>query len=237
VTRDWIVQRLGAVSFEEAQNTQYAFLREASTNQPFRCLLWQPTHTVVTLGRQSTEADQQMALDSGLPVYRLQRGGRLTVHHPGQWILYGVGRLLPQLRQVRWVQQRLLDRGKLLLEGVGVDGVTSRGGVEAGLWTAQGLKIASVGMAVRQWHCWHGVALNLAPLPSNLRSLPLCGLATETYTSVREILGRSEPWELPDTERLQRVLGQHVLDSLPRKECMPRESLTPALWASEDRWV
>src|SRR5688572_17370643 len=126
-------------------------------------LVWLLEHP--SLYTAGTSADPAELLDPGaLPVYSTGRGGRYTYHGPGQRIAYVMVDLRRRGRDVRgfvhaleeWVIRALGD----------FDVRAERRADRIGLWVAHGDhedKIAAVGVRVRHWVTYHGIALNVAP--------------------------------------------------------------------------
>jgi lipoyl(octanoyl) transferase len=121
-----------------------------------------------------------------LPVHRTGRGGRYTYHGPGQRIVYVMLDLARRGRDVRchvhqleeWMIRTLAHfdvRGERRDGRIGV-WVVRPGGVED--------KIAAVGVRVRRWVSYHGVALNVDPELAHYRGIVPCGIAEHGVTSL-----------------------------------------------------
>ncbi|QPN59043.1 lipoyl(octanoyl) transferase LipB [Synechococcus sp. CBW1002] len=128
-----------------------------------------------TLGRGADPAFLRFdPADPPLPTYRIDRGGEVTHHAPGQLVLYPVlnlqrhGADLHQyLRQLEEVVLRVLAR--LGLRGERLEGLT-------GVWL-DGRKVAAIGVGARRWISQHGLALNVdGPLEGYGAIVP-CGLS------------------------------------------------------------
>jgi lipoyl(octanoyl) transferase len=108
------------------------------------------------------------------PLFRIDRGGEVTHHAPGQLVLYPVLNLQRHgadlhryLRDLEGVVLDLLD--ELALEG-------SRWPGRTGVW-CQGRKLAAVGVGARRWISQHGVALNVSCDLAGFAAIVPCGLA------------------------------------------------------------
>jgi len=147
-----------------------------------RELVWLLEHPpLYTAGTSTREAD---LLDAGgLPVYRTGRGGQLTWHGPGQRVVYAMldlGRRGPDLR--RYV--RNLEGWTIAaLARLGVAGERRDGRV--GIWVARGDgredKIAAIGVRVRHWISYHGIAINVAPALGHYAGIVPCGIADPRF--------------------------------------------------------
>lgn len=146
---------------------------------------------VITLGRRGEAADilapRQRLADEGIEVHTNSRGGQATYHGPGQLVAYPIWQLGRGGRSVHG-HVRLLERAIIsLLDQFDIEASRLPGavGVYVGL-----AKIASIGVAVRRWVCYHGLALNVQPDLSRFQMIVPCGRPDEAATSMAEQLGR-----------------------------------------------
>ncbi|HZZ61264.1 MAG TPA: lipoyl(octanoyl) transferase LipB [Roseiarcus sp.] len=148
-----------------------------------------------------TSARPEDLVDQRFPVFRAGRGGRFTYHGPGQQVVYvmlDLARRRPDLRAyVGALESWLIDA----LRAFDVEGETRADRV--GVWVvrpdkprgSEGAaaedKIAAIGVRVRRWATFHGVALNLAPDLAHFSGIVPCGIAAPHYgvTSLAD-LGR-----------------------------------------------
>lgn len=152
-------------------------------------LLWLLEHPdVYTAG---TSADAAELLDAGdVPVVRTGRGGRFTYHGPGQrigYVMLDLKRRRPDVRCFVHDLEAWLIRALAKLDVVG-----ERRAGRVGIWvrTPTGeAKIAAIGVRVRRWITYHGVALNVAPNLERFAGIVPCGLAGFGVTSLAA-LGR-----------------------------------------------
>lgn len=140
---------------------------------------------VITLGRRGRRehllVDEAELARRGVTLETASRGGDVTYHAPGQWVLY------PILR-VRQGTHRLLDQ----LEGVAI-GTAEAVGVKAfrregkaGGWTSAG-KFAAIGFALRRWVSYHGMSLNVEIDLAGFELIVGCGLVGERVTSLAAV--------------------------------------------------
>lgn len=136
---------------------------------------------VATLGRRGTPDE---VFDASLPVHVIERGGKATLHGPGQLVLYPIVHLGEGNRDVRaWVQhlEALLVR---LLADFGIAAAPRLD--QPGVWTVPGgKKVASIGIAIQHWVSFHGVALNVTIDPKEFERIDPCGLGAAVMTSMR----------------------------------------------------
>ncbi len=176
------VRLLGLVDFDAAWELQRSLVPQVTPERGFLLLLEHPP--VFTLGRNGDAAN---VLDPhGIPVRRIDRGGDVTYHGPGQFVGYPIldVRRLGVKRYVRSLEASLLR----LLKDLGVAGRRKRGCV--GLWTARG-KIASIGVRVARGISMHGFALNVSNDLEPFGFINPCGVPKAAVTSVALELGRA----------------------------------------------
>ncbi len=149
-------------------------------------LVWLLEHPPVYTAGTSASPDELLA-PLRFPVHRTGRGGRYTYHGPGQRVVYVVrdlGRRDRDLRRHVWRLEELVIRS---LADLGIEGERRDGKV--GIWVARPgapeAKIAAIGVRVRHWVTFHGVAINLDPDLEHFSGIVPCGLAGFAVTSIR----------------------------------------------------
>ena len=172
----------------EAMERRVAAIRDGTAAELVWLLEHPPLYTAGTSAREEDLLDPQR-----LPVHRTGRGGRYTYHGPGQRIAYVMLDLSRRGRDVRCHVHRLEEwmirtLARFDVRGERRDGrigiwVAGRGGAEA--------KIAAIGVRVRRWATFHGVALNVAPDLGHFSGIAPCGIRAAHYgvTSLAD-LGR-----------------------------------------------
>lgn len=164
------VRRLGRVDYREAREQQLALLaRRVADEIPDQLLLVEHPE-VVTLGRRTPEG---AAAGLDLPVVEIERGGDATWHGPGQLVAYPIV-ALPLGR--RDLHRYLRDLESVAIEICAAVGVVAgrREGL-TGVWV-EGRKVCSIGVAVRRWVAWHGLALNVSNDLDDFERFRPCGL-------------------------------------------------------------
>jgi lipoyl(octanoyl) transferase len=151
-------------------------------------LVWLLEHPPLYTG--GTSARDEDLLDSHrLPVHRTGRGGRYTYHGPGQRIAYVMLDLTRRDRDVRCHVHRLEEWMIRTVAHFGVKGERRDGRV--GIWVARPSgheeKIAAIGVRVRRWVTYHGVALNVDPELDHYRGIVPCGIADHGVTSLAQL--------------------------------------------------
>ncbi|MFZ0569957.1 MAG: lipoyl(octanoyl) transferase LipB [Rhodomicrobium sp.] len=154
-------------------------------------LLWLLEHPpLYTAGTSAKPSD---LLDSErFPVYGTGRGGQYTYHGPGQLVAYVLLDLNKRGRDVRRHVYRLEAWAIAALAEYGISGERREG--RPGIWVGkpQGdAKIAAIGVRVRRWITYHGIAVNICPDLSHFSGIVPCGIADAGVTSIEvECRGR-----------------------------------------------
>ncbi len=159
-------------------------------------LVWLLEHP--PLYTAGTSADPADLLDPGrFPVHRAQRGGEYTYHGPGQRVAYAMLDLDRRGRDVRRFVGALEDWVIGALAGFGVRGERRPGRV--GVWVVRpdrppgpdGApaedKIAAIGVRVRRWVSFHGVAINVEPDLAHFAGIVPCGIRGHGVTSLVDL--------------------------------------------------
>ncbi len=135
-----------------------------------------------------TSARDQDLLDARFPVYRTGRGGQFTYHGPGQrvgYVLLDLKRRKPDVRAyVHDLEQWLIEALALF----NVKGERREGRV--GIWVQRGDredKIAALGVRIKRWVTFHGVALNVEPDLSHFSGIVPCGVSAHGVTSLADL--------------------------------------------------
>jgi lipoyl(octanoyl) transferase len=167
-----------AVAFMEARARA---IREGEAGE----LVWLLEHPALyTAGSSASDADLLDTL--GLPVYKTGRGGQYTWHGPGQRVAYVMLDLKRRQPDVRLFVQNLERWVISVLGGLGVEGFIREGRV--GVWVkganGQEAKIAALGVRLRQWVTYHGIAINVNPDLSYYRGIVPCGISEYGVTSL-----------------------------------------------------
>jgi lipoyl(octanoyl) transferase len=150
--------------------------------------VWALEHpSLFTVG--SSAKDQDWCAKPSIPVYPINRGGRITYHGPGQRVLY-LMLDLKQYKQDLHLYTHMLQQWIIkTLELVGIESTTDPDhiGVWVSLPTGQKAKIAAIGVHVRKWVTSHGVALNVSPDLSYYQQIVPCGVQEHGVTSLKAL--------------------------------------------------
>ena len=168
----------------EEMEARVAAIREGTAPELVWLLEHPPLYTAGTSARAEELLDPRY-----LPVHRTGRGGRYTYHGPGQRIAYVMLDLTRRDRDVRCHVHRLEEWMIRTLARFDIRGERRDGRI--GIWVARPgggeEKIAAIGVRVRRWVTYHGVALNVDPELDHYRGIIPCGIAEHGVTSLARL--------------------------------------------------
>lgn len=121
----------------------------------------------------------------GIEFYRIERGGDITYHGPGQLVGYPIFEIKMGFAGIRPFISSIEEVIIKTLKGFGI---LAKRGVHPGLWVLN-KKILSIGVAVKRWVSFHGFALNVNNDAGDFVIINPCGHAGMVMTSIKEILG------------------------------------------------
>ncbi len=186
----WI-SHLGRVEYNEAAALQRALRAARALGEMPDVLLVLEHEPVITTGWRTEPQEVALARTMGVPVVPTERGGKATWHGPGQVVVYPIIDLRLQgsdIRSyVRKLEQALIDT----LETIGVSSGRREG--YPGVFTADGAKIASIGVRVSEWVSMHGIALNINNTLEPFSWFTPCGLPEVSITNVATELADEAP--------------------------------------------
>jgi lipoyl(octanoyl) transferase len=175
---------LKPVPYEEAVDAMEARVEQilAGTTPELVWLLEHPP--IYTAGTSAKDADLMDTL--GFPVYKTGRGGQYTYHGPGQRIAYVMLDLKKRTPDVRFFVKQLERWIITTLASFGVQGHIREGrvGVWVNLDNGKEAKIAALGVRLKKWVTFHGIAINLSPDLSHYRGIVPCGITDHGVTSL-----------------------------------------------------
>lgn len=214
-TRPLVIRRLGLVPYVEAWELQKRMLAARIAAEAPDTLLLLEHPPVYTLGRNSLAehilvSDQDLAR-RGASVERIERGGEVTYHGPGQLVAYPIIKLDGAERSVAGMVDNL---EQAIIDTLGDYGIRGeRLPDQRGVW-ARGCKIASVGLAVKRWVVMHGMALNVAMDLSYFTLINPCGHPETVMTSMEQLLGQA-----PSLDEVGTVFATHFARIFGRTPC------------------
>jgi len=192
------------VDYEPTWRAMQQFTAQRSADTPDEAWLCQhpPVFTLGLAGKP-----EHLLKDIGVAVVKIDRGGQITYHGPGQLVAY----LLLDLKRrnlsvrvlVTRIEQALID----LLAGYAIAACRLPGA--PGVYV-DGAKIAALGLRIKNGCCFHGLSLNVDMDLSPYAAINPCGYAGMPVTQLRELCG---PAPCPTLDEV----GQRLLDILGKQ--------------------
>lgn len=184
----------GVISYKEALEVQHKLIRLRSEKKIEDTIIFLEHDHVMTSGRGlqrgiASKPASKLDLPDWITFEEAERGGGLTYHGPGQLIVYpivdvhsyGVAKFIRVLEEiVIWV-----------LRKYGMKARTKTGAT--GVWIGD-KKIASIGIAVKKWISFHGIALNVINDLEPFKLISPCGFDPSVMTRMMDIKKVGESW-------------------------------------------
>jgi len=177
----------GRISYPEALSAMEARAAAIAAGEA-RELVWLLHHPPLYTAGTSARA-QDLVAPGRFPVYEAGRGGQYTYHGPGQRVAYVMLDLRhrrPDLRRYVWSLEEWIIR---TLERFNIRGERRDGRI--GIWVVRGsgqeAKIAAIGVRVRRWVTYHGIAINLDPDLEHFTGIVPCGVRGYGVTSFADL--------------------------------------------------
>lgn len=177
-----VVRELGLVDYQTTLQAMKTFTDSRTPESPDE--LWLLQHPRVFTQGQAGKEEHVLAAGD-IPVVQADRGGQVTYHAPGQWVLY----ILVDLRRQALGVRALVD----LIESSLIE-LLARYAIEAnarpdapGVYV-EGEKIAALGLRVRKGCSYHGLALNVDMDLEPFQRINPCGYEGLNVTSMKNCL-------------------------------------------------
>ncbi len=144
--------------------------------------IWILEHPTTFTG--GIRSNKNEILDKKIKVIKTNRGGKITLHNPGQKIVYFVINLNKRKRDIRSLI-RVLEKSIIeLLKLYNIDANSDRKNV--GIWV-KNKKISAIGVRVKRWIAYHGCSINVNNDLSSYRKIIPCGLDNKMITSFKDL--------------------------------------------------
>lgn len=194
----------GLIDYKEtllAMETRVAKINEGSQEE----LLWFVEHPpLYTAGTNSNSND--LLNQTRFPVHQVGRGGQYTYHGPGQRVVYTMLDLKNRGADIRKFVRDLESVIIKTLAEFDVTGERRKGRV--GIWVKcekTEKKIAAIGIRIRHWITFHGIAINVNPNLEHFSGIVPCGISQYGITSLEELNIKCTMFEV------DRVLRKYLL--------------------------
>ncbi len=207
---------LGLREYKEVWRLQDKLVKKRIAGQAEDTLILVEHFPVITLGKQAKKEEilvpPERLSKKGITVFLVDRGGKVTFHGPGQLVAYPILNLTLIRRDVHWYIRNLERVVIKLLAMLEVKG-ECKGGY-TGVWIGED-KIASIGVGVKKWVTYHGLALNVSTNLSYFSLINSCGL-DKRITSITKIL--SSPMEMDRAKTALVDSFCQVFERIPKRQ-------------------
>jgi len=205
------VRWLGRLDYRKAWDLQHELVAQRAAGDIPDQLLLVEHEPVLTLGRQSDPAHILATPDDlasrRIDVIRVERGGEVTYHGPGQLVAYPIVRLADRGLLIRPFVRLLEDAMAQTAAAFGVL-AGGRDGLP-GLWCAaesdHPRKLGALGLRVERGVSYHGIALNVTTNMSNFDLIDPCGVPEAETTSIARELDWTGTDALPSTASVEQA--------------------------------
>lgn len=186
---EWLIAP-GLTEYPDAVAAMEARVAAIADGTAAECV-WLVEHPpLYTAGTSARDAD--LLMPERFPVFRSGRGGQFTYHGPGQRVAYVMLDLTRRRQDLRLFVATLEEWLIRTLGALNVRG--ERREDRVGIWVPRperGIgredKIAAIGIRVRRWVTYHGIALNIDPVLEHFSGIVPCGVSSQGVTSLADL--------------------------------------------------
>ena len=147
-------------------------------------LLWILEHNTVYTG--GTSSNIKDLIDKNLQIIKTNRGGKYTLHAPGQKVIYFVLNLNKRNKDIRKLVNKIQNCIIEILKEYKIKSYTDKKNI--GIWVGNknnSMKIAAIGIRVKKWIAYHGFSLNVSNDLSKYKGIVPCGIKDKGITSLK----------------------------------------------------
>ena len=194
-----LTRRLGRVDYAPTLQAmqQFTSARTGDTADELWLLEHPPVYTLGLAGKD----EHLPRIANGIPVVRIDRGGQITYHGPGQVVVY---LLLDMKRRGLSVRPLVRLMEQAVIDLLGTHGISAVYRADAPGVYVDNAKIAALGLRIRRGCCYHGLALNVDMDLAPFRDINPCGYPGLDVIQTRDLGITATP----------QVLGEHLIKHL-----------------------
>ena len=180
---------LGRMSYNSAWDIQKEYHKKVVSGKEPDTLIIVEHEPVYTLGKNANDNHLLQSASEEIQVFRIERGGDITFHGPGQIVVYPILDLNRFVKSVSWYMRTL---EKIIIDTLSdfeikaelKDGLT-------GVWVGDE-KIGAQGVRISRWVTMHGLALNVNTDLRYFDGIIPCGIFDYGITSMEKLMGRKQ---------------------------------------------
>ena len=194
--------------YEEAHILQRGMVSSRVADEIPDTLILLEHPPVITIGNSGSDADITVAPkileNKGISVHKIERGGQVTYHGPGQIVGYTIVDLLAHKIGVEVFIDRLEETLIRVAEALGLEAFRKKGA--PGVYVEQG-KIGAIGVRVTRGVTFHGFSFNLSPNLEHYKFIKPCGMTFADMSSAQAVLG-----SVPGIKTAKQLFSKAFLD-------------------------
>ena len=145
-------------------------------------LIWILEHPTTYTG--GIRSNKNEILDKKIKIIKTNRGGKITLHNPGQKIIYFVIDLNKRKKDIRLLLKIIETSIIEVLKIYNINGNSDKKNI--GIWV-KNKKISAIGIKVKRWIAYHGCSININNDLSKYKKIIPCGLSNDRITSFDDL--------------------------------------------------
>ena len=145
-------------------------------------LIWILEHPTTYTG--GIRSNKNEILDKKIKIIKTNRGGKITLHNPGQKIIYFVIDLNKRKKDIRLLLKVIETSIIEVLKIYNINGSSDKKNI--GIWV-KNKKISAIGIKVKRWIAYHGCSININNDLSKYKKIIPCGLSNDRITSFDDL--------------------------------------------------
>lgn len=182
-TYGWVL-RLDQADYGRVLSFQRGLVRMRKDGFARDTIIFVEHPPVVTVGRNGHEENfKGLAIEP----FFIERGGDVTYHGPGQLVVYFIFNLARRGRDLHLFMDQIQQGVIRALAEYGL--AARKDDTNTGVWVGD-KKIASIGIAVKNWITYHGTAINVTTDLADFAAINPCGLKADVMTTLAQLTGK-----------------------------------------------
>ena len=182
-----LIQDLGFKKYKSVLSLQKKLQKQRIAGNTQDTLILVEHEPVYTLGKNANKHHLLQSRDKSVEVHKIERGGDVTFHGPGQLVGYPILDLRNYKKSVSWYMRTLEELIIRVLKEFDIKGSRIKG--LTGVWV-ENKKIAAQGVRISRWVTMHGFSINVCPQLSYYDGIIPCGIFDYDVTSMEECLNK-----------------------------------------------
>lgn len=182
---------LGLSDYDKSHQLQLQMVDKRIAGESQDTFIFTTHPPTITVGRgggnNNVLVSDETLTQRGVKKFEIERGGDVTFHGPGQQVIYPIIDLDQRGRDLHKFLRELEEVVIVFLRNYDITGERAAG--KTGVWVGD-KKICAIGIAVKRWVSYHGLALNLDTDLNFFQLINPCGFAPDSVTSLEQITGR-----------------------------------------------